>query len=286
MFFKTLAATALLAVSAQAISVPRGPAGNGTRLCGTPDPTAEQIEASMAMLEQERQFRASGESRALASFEVDTYFHVVASSTAASGGYLTQTMINNQLAVMNADYSPHGITFNLVSTDWTVNANWAADGAELAMKKALRKGTYSDLNVYFLGALGDGLLGYCYFPVAGVTTGSSDFYYDGCSILAQSVPGGTAAPYNEGGTVVHEVGHWMNLYHTFQGGCSGSGDSVDDTPAEASAASGCPTGRDTCTAAGVDPIHNYMDYTDDACYEEFTEGQEARMYSAWSAYRS
>lgn len=113
-------------------------------------------------------------------------------------------MIDDQLDVLNADYSPHGITFNLVGTDWTVNTNWAADGNELAMKRALRKGTYSDLNVYFLGNLGGGLLGYCYFP-DDVSSGSTAFYTDGCTILGSSVPGGSAAPYNLGGTAVHEV---------------------------------------------------------------------------------
>lgn len=171
-------------------------------------------------------------------------------------------MVDDQIAVMNADYGVHGITFNLVSTDWTVNSNWAADGNELAMKRALRKGVYKDLNIYFLGNLGGGLLGYCYFP-DNVSSGSTAFYQDGCTILAQSVPGGSAAPYNLGGTAVHEVGHWMNLYHTFQGGCSGSGDSVDDTPPQASSSSGCPVGRDSCPGGGVDPIHNYMDYSDE-----------------------
>ncbi|KAI2465214.1 Metalloprotease [Annulohypoxylon bovei var. microspora] len=285
MFFKFAATTALLASSAAAHYVFPRAGENSTRLCGTPEPTAEQIAASQAMLANERDRRANGEFRALEAFSVNTYFHVVASSTSVEDGYITTDMVNDQLDVMNADYSPHGITFNLIGTDYTVNSNWAADGNELAMKRALRQGSYADLNVYFLGNLGGGLLGYCYFPTS-ASEGTTEFYQDGCTILAQSVPGGDAAPYNLGGTVVHEVGHWMNLYHTFQGGCSGSGDSVDDTPAQASASSGCPVGRDSCPGGGVDPIHNYMDYSDDACYEEFTSGQEDRMYSAWSTYRS
>ncbi|GKT56254.1 metalloprotease 1 [Colletotrichum tofieldiae] len=273
---------ALAAMASAAVTGERGRFG-----CGTHDPSPEHIEISKKLAEEEAANATSGNFRlaAAATINVPTYFHVVASSQTVANGYITDKMLSDQLAVMNQDFAPHGISFNLVQTTRTVNPTWAQDGNELAMKSALRKGNYGALNLYFLREVG-GDFGYCYFPTT-AAAGSTAYIRDGCTILSSTVPGGSETNYNLGKTVVHEVGHWFGLYHTFQGACTGTGDSIADTPAQASYSTGCPTGRDSCPSqAGLDPIHNYMDYSYDSCYEEFTPNQQTRMYSFWNQYRA
>lgn len=215
---------------------------------------------------------------------INVYWHVIRRGTGISNGDITNTMIFNQINVLNNAYAPWGYRFNLISIDRTTNSTWfgmdLGTTAEFNCKSALRRGTADDLNIYSANPPG-GTLGWAYFPF----DYSSNPVLDGVVLLYSTLPGGTAAPYNLGDTGTHEVGHWMGLFHTFQGGCAIPGDYVSDTPAEASPAFGCPVGRNTCASTGSDPIRNFMDYVDDSCMNTFTPGQDARMDSMFTTYR-
>jgi Pregnancy-associated plasma protein-A len=218
---------------------------------------------------------------------INVYVHVI--SNTAGAGNVSDAQINEQLNVLQSAFATGGFSFNRVAITRTVNNTWytmsPGSTAESQAKNALRQGTADDLNLYIAG-IGGGLLGWATFPWDYAARPK----LDGVVVLNASLPGGNAVPYNLGDTGTHEVGHWMGLYHTFQGGCSknasNGGDLVSDTPAERSPAYGCPTGRNSCAnIAGLDPITNFMDYTDDACMNTFSTGQFARMESAWTAYR-
>jgi opacity protein-like surface antigen len=251
-----------------------------------PEPAERQaIDERLRTFVLAKRARNQPTAREVGSVTIPVWFHVINSGPSAEQGNLPDAQIAEQIAVLNAAYASTVFRFELVGTDRKTQLSWFSMGygsiAERRAKRALRKGGPETLNLYSAN-LGNGLLGWATFP----SDYSANPKLDGVVLRYSSLPNGAAAPYNEGDTATHEIGHWLGLYHTFQGRCRG-GDDIADTPAERSPAFGCPVGRDTCTGRpGLDPITNFMDYTDDACMTEFSAIQATRMDQLHLQYRT
>ncbi len=253
----------------------------GARTCGTPTPTSEEMQSVQSQVD--RWLRTYGQTNAVGG-QIKVAFHVIYGRN--NEGNIPQSQVTAQIATLNSTYAGTGYTFVLASTDRTFNAQWFTmtpqTNKETQAKNALAISPATRLNFYTCKP-GQNLLGWAYFPNS---FPESDKRH-GVVVHYASVPGGAFAAYNEGETGTHEVGHYLGLYHTFQGGCTAPGDFVDDTPYEASAYTGnaCSTVRNTCPSAGNDPISNYMDYSYDVCLTNFTAGQDVRMDSIVPVYR-
>ncbi|KIM28530.1 hypothetical protein M408DRAFT_32408, partial [Serendipita vermifera MAFF 305830] len=220
---------------------------------------------------------------------IPVVWHVISKSNTVAGGNVPDSMVKANIDAMNEHYASSGISFQLTKTTRTSNAAWFSgvgpdESSQTQMKSQLREGDAATLNIYTVGfesGSGQGLLGYATFP-SDYTGNPKD---DGVVVLHSSLPGGSSTNYDEGKTLTHEVGHWLGLYHVFQGGCSGEGDMVSDTPAQETATSGCPTNQDSCPGGGLDSVHNFMDYSYDACMNSFTPGQVTRFKQQILTYR-
>ncbi|CAM2858483.1 T9SS type A sorting domain-containing protein [Flavobacterium frigoris] len=154
------------------------------------------------------------------------------------------------------------------------------------------------MNMWSVDISGNSILGYAQFPDAsgldGLGSSGGDANTDGV-VSRYDVFGsledndGTfllTAPYNKGRTMTHEVGHWLGLRHIWG---DGNGDEEANTP-DCLATDYCADTPqagwehytcgvfDTCPSSpGIDMPENYMDYTEDACMNIFTQNQKERM---------
>lgn len=214
---------------------------------------------------------------------VPVVFHVV--RTRKGRWDVPAGQIEAQMKALDAAFRDRGLEFVLQEVRRYDENRFARNCSSFKVERRFKHRNAVDpattLNVYTCRPAG-GLLGYAWFP----TDWPEDSSMHGVVVRYSTFPGGSATPYDEGDTVVHEVGHWAGLYHTFQGGCIGAGDRVEDTPAESTPTYGCPAARDSCPSkAGADPFDNFMDYSDDVCMVGFSPGQHTRMLDQLRAFR-
>ncbi len=212
--------------------------------------------------------------------EIPVWIHVI---TANGVGSPSNEQLDEQIEVLNNAFSLVGFQFFVLGRQDIDEPSWHTMGYKSPEEKAAKSALWVDgaLNLY-LCSPPNNLLGWATWP----WDKQDNPKMDGVVVHYQSLPNGDMSNYNLGMTTVHEVGHFLGLYHTFQGGCAVPGDEVEDTPYQASPSNGCPMSRDSCLSSGLDPVDNFMDYSYDLCMNTFTPGQAERMHTMVATYRS
>jgi hypothetical protein len=240
-------------------------------------------------------------------FVIQVVFHVIKKTDGI--GDISPELIQSQIDILNEDFAALPGTPGAMGTNTqfqfvlakfdpqgspTTGIEYVTSDAYFAdsenpnpMKVALHWDTTRYLNIYTNDA--QGFLGYATFPQE-----EAGGIEDGVVLLWDSVgrnsPGGP--PYDQGRTATHEIGHYLGLLHTFQDGCGTAtspyttGDRISDTAPERRASFECVVAESACQGAGVNPIENYMNYTDDVCMTKFTVEQANRMRCSLVNYRT
>lgn len=310
----SLLAATFLAVTCLGSSVPAGaapaetdptctpavaPSGDGRTARPADGPT--YTDADLRQLDRRLDRRLAGlghepgAARVGATLRIGVHVHVIGGKSSEGA---TKSRVRRQLEVLDSAYAggqsatnaETRFDFHLASFERVHNGFWreAVIGSndDVAMRRSLHRGGSEALNLYVSKPQS---------PATGIVLGWAtppsearrNTFLDGVVLHQGSLPGGSFAGYNRGDTAVHEVGHWLGLFHTFEGGCEGPGDLVDDTPPQAESSTLCDPAKDTCVAQpGVDSVQNFMDYSVDDCMNMFTPQQVSRMHDNWLAYRT
>ena len=275
--------------------------------------TQDQFEAWVAPLVQKNATLRTAQTNAVITIPV--VVHVIYNGQAVgTAPNISDLQVQSQITVLNQDYSKTGPGFNTnpVGVDAQIQfvlaqqdpkgnptngidrvsfcqESWSTTDIESTLKPATIWDPTQYLNLWSVQFTDSKLLGYAQFPDASGLKGLSGngvANTDGVVIKYNAFGSGTGnsflldAPYNKGRTTTHEIGHWLGLIHIWGDGskCATNTDYCADTPVAKNANYGCVSGTDSCTSnTGLDMIENYMDYTDDACMNIFTQNQKDRM---------
>ncbi len=249
----------------------------------------EQIE------QQTRRYLQNSDARAVNGvITIPVVVHVVYNTSTEN---ISDAQIQSQIDVINADFrrtnsdadgvwpqaadseiefcmatvDPNGNPTNGITRTFTSTSAFSTNDAmkfdSQGGKDAWPAGDY--LNMWVCDISG-GILGYAQFPGGSPATDGvvMDYQYFGTI-------GTATAPFDLGRTTTHEIGHWLNLRHIWGDGNCNADDFVSDTPTSDAPNYGCAIGHVSCSS--TDMVQNYMDYSDDACMNLFTAGQNARM---------
>ncbi|TFK24291.1 hypothetical protein FA15DRAFT_592691, partial [Coprinopsis marcescibilis] len=219
---------------------------------------------------------------------IPVYYHVSYANQTFQGGYLSNQQVQGAFDLLVSGFQGSRFTFRLEDVQRHSNAmwfdlvNWEDDQINREMKQQTRVGGPRTLNIW---TVGQRAIAYAQYP----WDYQARRFTDGVTMRWNVFPN-NGEEHLTGKTLIHEVGHWLGLYHTFEGdSCFGDNDFVSDTPAQAQSTnlySGCGP-RDTCpTQPGLDPISNYMDYSSDQCLTEFSQGQKDRMWGQYQTFRA
>lgn len=280
------------------------------RNCGSMDVLEQQIQADPERLDRmdqleafTRNFRAEAGNKALTTIPV--VFHIVYNNSTEN---ISLAQIQSQLDVLNEDFrrlnsdadnawpglgADTEIEFCLATVDPNGNPTTgvirqstsrtsfgtSGDPVKFASSGGSNAWPAADYMNFWVCDLSGGLLGYAQFPGGPAST-------DGvvCDYAYVGTTGTATAPFDLGRTATHEVGHYLNLRHIWGDGGCGASDFVADTPDSDASNGGCAIGHVSCGT--TDMVQNYMDYSDDACMNLFTNDQKTRMKATLASSRA